>query len=189
MERVMATMNAHTIVSGCSAPGRVSHPRAVAPHAPTANRRALLGMLGVAPLALSIPRPALALIPDDDDEELVAKAKASRAERLARDKRQIGQFVATADPVAAPAQSAINALAEVGEQLEAGRLEGLGDLLGDSLLSGVDGATSVTDSLDRLRSTAASGSLRETKMRYIEAVEKLESWARDSGSVKTLKGF
>lgn len=47
----------------------------------------------------------------------------------------------------------------------------------------------VTDSLDRLRSTAASGSLRETKMRYIEAVEKLESWARDSGSVKTLKGF
>lgn len=52
-------------------------------------------MLGVAPLALSIPRPALALIPDDDDEELVAKAKASRAERLARDKRQIGQFVAT----------------------------------------------------------------------------------------------
>lgn len=39
----------------------------------------------------------MALIPDDDDEELVEKAKANRRSRLAEDKKTAKQFVQVED--------------------------------------------------------------------------------------------
>lgn len=49
------------------------------------SRRALAGFLAAAPVLLPASR-ALALIPDDDDEELVEKARANRAKRLAAER-------------------------------------------------------------------------------------------------------
>jgi len=52
-------------------------------------RRDLLALLAVVPAVAAAP--ALALIPDDDDEELVQKAKANRAERLTKVRRAIAR--------------------------------------------------------------------------------------------------
>lgn len=49
------------------------------------SRRALASLLAAAPVLLPASR-ALALIPDDDDEELVEKARANRAKRLAAER-------------------------------------------------------------------------------------------------------
>lgn len=49
-------------------------------------RRALAGLLAAAPVLLPASR-ALALIPDDDDEELVERARANRAQRLASERQ------------------------------------------------------------------------------------------------------
>lgn len=49
-------------------------------------RRALAGLLAAAPVLLPASR-ALALIPDDDDEELVERARANRAQRLATERQ------------------------------------------------------------------------------------------------------
>lgn len=49
------------------------------------QRRALAGMLAALPVLLPASR-ALALLPDDDDEELIEKAKANRKARLAQER-------------------------------------------------------------------------------------------------------
>ena len=49
------------------------------------QRRSLAGLLAAAPVLLPASR-ALALLPDDDDEELVEKAKAGRKARLAAER-------------------------------------------------------------------------------------------------------
>lgn len=55
--------------------------RAVAAHAtPRVSKRHVASML--AGISLSSAGSAIALIPDDDDEEMVNKAKANRAARL-----------------------------------------------------------------------------------------------------------
>ncbi len=72
-----------------AAAARSSGRRALAVRAAAApeqlSRRALAGFLAAAPVLLPASR-ALALIPDDDDEELVEKARANRAKRLAAER-------------------------------------------------------------------------------------------------------
>lgn len=84
------------IANAPTAAGRRSVAARAAPPAPQpalARRSALAGLLGGAAL-LPFSRPALALIPDEEDEELLAKAKANRAERLAKNKETTRAFIA-----------------------------------------------------------------------------------------------
>eukprot|EP00951_Prasinocladus_malaysianus_P029123 scaffold267428_cov33-Prasinocladus_malaysianus.AAC.1 len=56
------------------------------------SRRSAASLLAV-PAALMFPGASRALIPDDDDEELVQKAKANRKARLEQDKKDSKEFV------------------------------------------------------------------------------------------------
>ena len=66
--------------------------------APALSRRALVGLLAAAPVLLSASR-ALALIPDDDDEELIEKARSNRKSRLASERVAEQKFSRTANGV------------------------------------------------------------------------------------------
>ena len=63
-----------------------------------AEGRELGGLLAAAPVLLSASR-ALALIPDDDDEELIEKARSNRKSRLASERVAEQKFSRTANGV------------------------------------------------------------------------------------------
>jgi hypothetical protein len=69
-----------------------------APH--RVGRRSLAGLLAAVPVLLPASR-ALALIPDDDDEELVEKARANRAARLAEERTTQQAFARTSGKLGA----------------------------------------------------------------------------------------
>ena len=77
---------------------------------------------------LRLCHAAKALIPDDDDEELVDLAKSRRKERLQADKQLGKSFVQEGDynnSTIAKVQNAVNRLAKDGLSLEAGDLKSL----------------------------------------------------------------
>ena len=71
---------------------------------------------------------AMALIPDDDDEDLVATAKARRSQKLKEELGTEKKFTRSEgfmDASLAPVQKAVLELAIVGSQLSAGDLPGV----------------------------------------------------------------
>lgn len=81
----------------------------------------------LSPLSLDLDA-ASALIPDDDDEELVDLAKSRRKERLENDKKVGKTFVSEGDynsTTISKVQNAVNRLAKDGLSLEAGDLKSL----------------------------------------------------------------
>jgi hypothetical protein len=96
--------------------------RAAAPQPAAPGRRAALGaLLGAASLALAAPRRALALIPDEEDEELLERAKANRAARLQKNQEVTRAFIKEEgltnkqlDSELIPVQKAITKLAQSG---------------------------------------------------------------------------
>ena len=70
--------------SQTAAPRRGASAVCRAAPAPAGRRAALGALLGAAALVAAPPRRALALIPDEEDEELLERAKANRAQRLAK---------------------------------------------------------------------------------------------------------
>lgn len=86
-----------------SAAGRAAHSRRACaasalplnePAQRVGSRRALLAGLALTPALVSQFAPAWALIPDDEDEEMVKKAKANRKRQLEADKVLQRQFMA-----------------------------------------------------------------------------------------------
>lgn len=76
---------------------------------------------------------ALALIPDDDDEELIEKAKANRKSRLASEKAAEKEYAKSsgfADGEVVAVQIAVNKLAKSGEALAAGDLPAVAATVG-----------------------------------------------------------
>jgi hypothetical protein len=76
---------------------------------------------------------ARALIPDDDDEELIEKAKANRKTRLASEKVAEKEYAKTggfADGEVVAVQIAVNKLAKSGEALAAGDLPAVAATVG-----------------------------------------------------------
>jgi hypothetical protein len=69
--------------------------RAEAASASTSSRRALLlSTAGLSALAFAAsPKPALALIPDEEDTEMLEKAKANRRKRLAEQRETTREFL------------------------------------------------------------------------------------------------
>lgn len=74
-------------------------------------------------ICTSLRYAALALLPDDDDEDLVIKAKENRKSRLKSEITTQKQFARTEgfkDMSLAPLQKAVTQLARVGAQLSSG---------------------------------------------------------------------
>jgi hypothetical protein len=95
--------------------------RAAAPAPAVARRAALAGLLAAAAALAPPPRPALALIPDEEDEEMLERAKANRAARLQKNQAVTRQFIKEEgltnkqlDAELVPVQRAIARLAQSG---------------------------------------------------------------------------
>ncbi|KAJ9524943.1 thylakoid lumenal protein [Haematococcus lacustris] len=177
----------------CAA-GRVEQP----------HRRALL--LSIVLPAVATVRPALALIPDEEDEERVEAAKLNRAKRLAEQRattrnfmqeegltnRQLGQDLL-------PVQKAVYKLAESGSQLESGDVAAASRTLGQSWVtdfataaekvSASPSAEALVSKLTALKTATDSGDVSASKRSYIELVGELQAWAASSSLTNSLKGL
>lgn len=172
-------------------------------------RRALAGLFAAAPVLLTASG-ALALIPDDDDEELVEKARANRAARLASERQTEKAFSRSATGIdrvleseLIPVQRAVNSLAESGAQLEAGDVKAVAATLNGGWVrdfkaaanklsytgAAKNSATSVFTSLSALEAAAAKGSAGDAKRSFVTAVGALTAWAADANIAADIKGL
>jgi hypothetical protein len=158
---------------------------------------------------LTLAAPALALIPDDDDEELVEKAKANRKSRLAVERNSERQFSRAEGFVDKGAkknlgavQLTVNALAKIGAALASGSVaDAAGAAAGLDVgnLAAAVKALSLTESaasagettaseLGSLLSALRSGSLEAAKKEYVDSVVALTDWTVKA-NVSGLKGI
>ena len=156
-------------------------------------------------LSLSLSTTALALIPDDDDLELITKARANRTERLAKEKGAEAAFTNAEGFKVSPlagAQAAVFALQRAGAQLDSGDAAGAADTLN----SGVDfveafsssaakvsassaakaSAAAAAKSLSALRAASVSG---DAKQAFAGAARAVAAWANDAGVAGSLQGL
>ena len=173
------------------------------------SRRALAGFLAAIPVALPASR-ALALIPDDDDEEMVEKARANRKARLASEKKAEKAFSRSEGFVnkeekneLVPVQRAVNSLALTGKQLSDGEVSAAASTLNGDWVSqfqnaadelsfnagAKDAVSKVFSDLKTLQNTAQKGSLADTKAKYVAAVDSLQAWASQAGIASSLTGL
>lgn len=174
------------------------------------RRGAVLGAgLLAAVQLMATPLPALALIPDDDDEEMVQKAKANRQKRLAGEKKAEKEFSRAEGFVdrgskqdIAAVQLAVNALAKIGEALAQGSVEQANAAAGglDASKTAASVKTLSLDSasqsagetamaeLNSLVSALGSGSLDGAKKEYVDTVIALTDWTVKA-NISGLKGI
>mmetsp|Transcript_11495 Transcript_11495/g.32607 ORF Transcript_11495/g.32607 Transcript_11495/m.32607 type:complete len:221 (-) Transcript_11495:128-790(-) len=173
------------------------------------SRRSTATML-VLPATLLLPKNAWALIPDDDDEELIAKAKANRQARLKQDREQgrdflKGEGVSTSADTAnlVPVQKAIAMLAKAGNELEKGDLPAVASSAGGSWVSDFKVAagklsysdeskaafSSVLNNLDDLTSSAKANKSQEAKTSFVGLVDSLNVWVDAAGVESKLRGL
>eukprot|EP00193_Tetraselmis_chui_P023013 CAMPEP_0177780334 /NCGR_PEP_ID=MMETSP0491_2-20121128/17138_1 /TAXON_ID=63592 /ORGANISM="Tetraselmis chuii, Strain PLY429" /LENGTH=216 /DNA_ID=CAMNT_0019300079 /DNA_START=42 /DNA_END=692 /DNA_ORIENTATION=- len=176
---------------------------------PAMSRRAAASLLAL-PAALVFPGKGLALIPDDDDEELVMKAKANRAARIKEDRQVDKEFLNKQGIVTGqqntdlvPVQKAIAELAKSGSQLEAGNLSEVASTIGGSWLSDFKSAAmnlstsdaakaSVTDvlsSIESLQNSAKQNKMPEAKRSFVSMVNSLQAWTSEAGVADKLRGL
>eukprot|EP00775_Hariotina_reticulata_P003647 gene3647-3908_t len=180
-------------------------------NADAVSRRAALSasFIGVGALLVSVPN-AWALIPDEEDEEMLESAKANRQRRLASQKETTREFLREEglkdkqlDSELVPVQKAVFQLAKSGSQLEAGDLKGVSSTLGSSWVDEFQRATAVLDasdaekaqaaaifdSISNLKATASSGDLKGSKQKFVALVAALQDWAKSTGLAADLKGL
>ena len=174
------------------------------------RRGAILGA-GLVSLVqfMAVPMPAHALIPDDDDEDMIEKAKANRKKRLAGERQAEKEFSRSEGFVDKNAkqklvvvQLAVNALAKVGESLAQGSVDEAKSAIGDVDVNALGGAVkglslngesqtageSVVSELSSLVSALGSGSLSAAKKEYVDTVIALTDWTVKA-NVSGLKGI
>eukprot|EP00878_Enallax_costatus_P002138 GHUV01002306.1.p1 GENE.GHUV01002306.1~~GHUV01002306.1.p1 ORF type:complete len:218 (+),score=65.23 GHUV01002306.1:62-715(+) len=173
------------------------------------SRRAALTASFLATAPLFVPK-AWALIPDEEDEELLERAKANRQKRLAAQKETTREFLRLEgikdkqlDTELIPVQKAVYQLAKSGSQLEAGDLKGVSSTLSSGwvedfqratvALDASDAekaqATAIFDGITSLKASAGSGDLKGSKRQYVALVAAVEDWARSTGLSTNLKGL
>ncbi|GFR43142.1 hypothetical protein Agub_g4164 [Astrephomene gubernaculifera] len=175
----------------------------VACHA-VSTRRVLLGV-GVLPVIANTPK-ALALIPDEEDERLLEKAKANRRARLAQQRSVTRDFMAFENLTDgrlgrefAPAQKAIYKLARAGYQMEAGDLNGAAVTLSEPWVmdfsvvaisvSGADDAGKLATAIKAVQLAAAAGDVANSKRLFVSLISDVKSWASVAGLRSSLKGL
>jgi len=188
----------------------VAAPRAPATDATAPLNRRHLAVLFTAVPALISALPATALIPDDDDEELIEKARANRRAKLANEKKTEREFARSEgfsdkalEKNLIPVQRAINALARTGAALESGDTSAAASALADGWQSDFEAATktlsdndlsrgsvsSVIANIQTLESNARKGALGDAKSSFVASVVALQGWAKDAGIAQSLKGL
>lgn len=163
---------------------------------PNASRRAALASLLTLPLLAS---PALALIPDDDDEELLELAKKNRAERMKEQKAVEKDYAKSSgfrDFDQDRLQKAVTSLARVGSQLSAGDVGAASSTLSGTWLEEATSAakefgdfSGVASAIAATRSAAGSGDLAAAKTKFVSAVSAFQSWASSAGIAGQLRGI
>ena len=188
---------AHTLLSLASLLSLTHFPRSLARSSPS------LSLFSLSP---NHHPTALALIPDDDDLELISKARANRTERLAREKGAEAAFTNAEGFKASPlagAQAAVFTLQRAGSQLDAGDASGAADTLNsgsDFVQAFTASAAKVSASsvakasaaeaasrLSALRQASASGS--DAKAAFAGAARAVAAWANDAGVAGSLQGL
>ncbi|KAK9832099.1 hypothetical protein WJX81_006978 [Elliptochloris bilobata] len=164
-----------------------------------------VAMLALLPALLTSPA-ARALIPDDDDEELIEKAKANRKARLASEKEVETEFKKSggfAEGEVVVVQRAVNRLARSGEALAAGDLSTVAATVTGAWVSELEKVAAglstsdaaresvgaVLQGINRLGENAKSGALEDAKRSFVTSVSALQSWAETAGIAGELKGL
>eukprot|EP00882_Tetradesmus_deserticola_P003034 GHRQ01003221.1.p1 GENE.GHRQ01003221.1~~GHRQ01003221.1.p1 ORF type:complete len:217 (+),score=83.40 GHRQ01003221.1:835-1485(+) len=216
MSFALAQQTGTRVLSGAFSPTR-PHRRALVcksfkADAETVDRRTALtaGLVAMGALVAAPVPKAWALIPDEEDEELLERAKAKRKQRLAAQKETTRDFLRDGgikdkqlDSELLPVQKAVIQLAQSGSQLEAGDLKGVSANLSSGWVGEFERATSVLDasdaekakavaifdSISSLRDIASKGDLRGSKQQYVALVAALNEWAISTGLAKDLRGL
>jgi hypothetical protein len=172
------------------------------------NRRELIGALLAGGSLLGVV-PAQALIPDDDDSELLKKARANRKERLKAEKKAERAFVEeegltkSLEQDIAPVQEAVYFLAKAGMSLEKDDVKAAKELFGDSswvndLKKGVTKISNDEDSrkaskplfkeIDDLKKAVDGEQLKPAKKEFVDTVKALKIWLEEAQVTKLIKG-
>ncbi|KAK9823778.1 hypothetical protein WJX72_005437 [[Myrmecia] bisecta] len=169
------------------------------------SRRAVASALAGLPILLGASK-ALALIPDDDDEELIEKAKANRKTRLADERAAEKQYVKEAgfaNGEIVTVQRAVKKLAKSGSELESGNLSAVATTVGDSWVGAFEkvaldlstskaskkSANDVLKGISALEASARAGSLADSKRNFVSTVSALQTWANAAGIAGSIKGL
>lgn len=176
-------------------------------------RRAVLGAgaAGAAGLALAAPfaRPVRAILPDDDDAELIQRARAKRQQRIADEFENGRSFAATEgfstslganQKSIAEVQRAVNALSDAGAALSAGNLGGAQSAMGGGWVEEFKAAAASLDSTAKLSGEyenitrgiggiQASGDVASARQSFVLAATSLQGWAQDTGIASKLEGL
>ena len=181
-----------------------------------AGRRGALLLAGLGAGALAgagAARPARALIPDDDDEVLLQRAKARRQQRIQTELQAEKDFVKSegftrtlADKKELAAiQTAVNQMLAVGGALDAGDVRGAAALVagageGEGWVGGLKQATFKIDKTDNLKQEAdgifsglsgispAQG-LDKSKASFVAAATSLQAWCNTAGVASSIQGL
>eukprot|EP00740_Mantoniella_antarctica_P003155 CAMPEP_0181362770 /NCGR_PEP_ID=MMETSP1106-20121128/8254_1 /TAXON_ID=81844 /ORGANISM="Mantoniella antarctica, Strain SL-175" /LENGTH=206 /DNA_ID=CAMNT_0023476887 /DNA_START=75 /DNA_END=695 /DNA_ORIENTATION=+ len=174
---------------------------AARPTAASAGRRDAV-MLGASALQLLVASKAWALIPgnDDEDDELLAKAKAGRVGRIqterALEKTYVTKNELKSDVDTAKVQVAVFKLSKAGGLIESGDLPsaaealGLGSWVTDLSDAGAKLGQSPKAFLEdviELKKACVSSDAKVAKKAYVKAARSLETFAKDTKTAETLK--
>eukprot|EP01024_Parvocaulis_polyphysoides_P075528 TRINITY_DN9761_c0_g1_i4.p1 TRINITY_DN9761_c0_g1~~TRINITY_DN9761_c0_g1_i4.p1 ORF type:complete len:216 (-),score=25.70 TRINITY_DN9761_c0_g1_i4:240-887(-) len=200
-----------TVVSGRRHTVRICATQQQDKVANSVERRQIL-FTSLLAVGLSTQLKASALIPDDDDEIMIEKAKARRSARLQEQKEVQREFLTSEGIKDQSVQEQVDKiqrtvlkLAQSGKALEDGDLSKVGDVLSASewldefkvassklslTASQKDKADGVVQELASFMSSASSGSdLVAAKKSYVAAIDAFESWCSDTGLRGSLKGL
>jgi len=172
------------------------------------DRRALLSA-AVVGSSLIVPK-AWALIPDEEDEELLERAKANRRQRIASQKETTRVFLQeegvvnkTLNAELVPVQKAVFQLAKSGSEIESGDLRAASSTLSGSWVSDFERATGLLDAseteaaaaqailagIGSLKTTTGTGDVKAAKKEFVTLVAAVQDWASSTGLSATLKGL
>jgi hypothetical protein len=175
----------------------------------SSRRQALAGLSLTTGLAL-LPNKAWALIPDEEDEEMLEKAKANRQKRLQAQKEVTREFLREdglkdklLDSELVPVQKAVFQLAKSGSQLESGDLKAASATLSSGWVDDFKRATAVLDANDTEQARAAAifdnisslqdatkrGDVKVSKKTFVAVVSAVQDWANSTGLAANLKGL
>jgi len=164
----------------------------------TVDRRAALAALA-APLAIVLaPGSARALIPDDDDEELLQKVQAGRRSRMAKEAVIEREFVSSEGFGNArlkgelpPVQAAINNIVKAGAAISAVDAAAAQTALAAFDVSALQAVSTTPESTNAAamvgaavggaQKAIAGGDLAGAKSAYVSVVDATVSWAKLAG--------
>jgi len=156
-----------------------------------------VGAVALTTLAAS---PAFALLPDDEDEELVAKAIANRKNKIEQEKLRGKQFVReagfkeqTADVLAEKlVQSAVTNLYDIGQTITAGdatkaAAAASGAWVAETTVAMTNESVTASDRdqvttfTSGMASLARAGSAKDAKVAFVSAANALGAWCKQTG--------